>query len=328
MGTGISRTAVGVVLLCLALAGCGGQASAGAARGAPATARPSPTATATPPPTYVVMPTATTPSRSAANTGCNPDNAPQDLLTQMAQFGDLLISVPKLSGLAYPSFKLPENTPLAPFQVQAGSDASNQPALEPMTVNPNLREPDGGYQIAVCNVSKTSRHTVQGVSAQISTIAAYRGQLNQWNVCDGPYYTSTGTAGGGCGGGTTFDEALHVTFPAGGGTQAPVSAVQTGSGGSPGPGGASFGPLPVTLAPGQGFVLNIGLTPPTVAGTYTFAFAVTADGATLPYMQATPNVLLAPIAHTWSGQACQSATMKSQIPSTPNAAYVCPESGS
>lgn len=243
----------------------------------------------------------------------------------MTQYGDLLISAPMLSGLSYPSFKLPESTPLKPYRVNDSGGLQDQPALEPMNVNPSMLEPDGGYLIAVCNVSTATRHTVQGVSVRFDDIAAYTGQLNQWNLCDGPYYTQSGNVSGGCGGGMSMDENMHATFPADAAQGATVQAIQTSTG-SGQPNGPSFGPLPVTLAPGQGFVLDVGLTAPSAPGTYSFSFAIRVDGTALPFQLATPHVLLAPAAHKWSGQACLSSDMKSQIPSSPAAAYICPES--
>jgi hypothetical protein len=73
--------------------------------------------------------------------------------------------------------------------------------------------------------------------------------------------------------------------------------------------------------------LNVQLTTPAAPGTYAFAVAMRADGVTLPFTAGTA-MLLAPIAHTWNGQACMAATMLGQIPpaTTPPTPFICPVS--
>jgi hypothetical protein len=89
----------------------------------------------------------------------------------------------------------------------------------------------------------------------------------------------------------------------------------------------ALGPLPATLPPGQSTIIAVFVTAPAAAGVYTFAAGITADTASLPFTVG-QDVLLAPIAHRWTGQACLSPSMQSAIPANPPAEtyYICPES--
>ena len=78
--------------------------------------------------------------------------------------------------------------------------------------------------------------------------------------------------------------------------------------------GGSAGPLPRNLAPGQSLVLALSLTPPTTAGTYTFALSATADGAQLPFASLPDQILFDPAAIKWDGDSCLAPAMKAQIP--------------
>jgi hypothetical protein len=84
--------------------------------------------------------------------------------------------------------------------------------------------------------------------------------------------------------------------------------------------------LPASLKPNHSEGVNLGLTPPTAAGTYTFSYALTVDGAQTQLTQVMGPILLAPVAHKWGGQACSTnAEMLQQIPAVtdPPPGYIC-----
>ena len=74
-------------------------------------------------------------------------------------------------------------------------------------------------------------------------------------------------------------------------------------------------------------LLAVFVTAPAPPGVYTFAAGITADKVALP-LTVGQNVLLAPIAHHWSGKACLSPSMQTGIPAIPPAEtyYICPAS--
>jgi hypothetical protein len=91
----------------------------------------------------------------------------------------------------------------------------------------------------------------------------------------------------------------------------------------PAPPSDTMGKLPFTLKPGKSIPLDLGMsTPPT--GTYTFAFGFTFDGTSPIYSPSSPATLLAPVAHNWTGAACQQPAFEAQItPTTPETYYIC-----
>lgn len=288
------------VLLCLLLAACGtsGTPSAGATTTATATASP----TSTP-----------------------PDNPACAALTrggaQVTRSGDLLVSQPVVSAIAYPAKMLPDGTPLKPLQLADGQSLPNNFPNSPIT-NPYLDEQhDGGYGFTICNDSMTQSHTLNSVAVSITGFTAYTGQLSSWQFCDGDYSRAHGASFGGCGGGFGYGEALHASFASGATTGAQVTATQTAT-------GEGAGPLPVTLAPGKMLDILLGMTVPTTAGQYTFQVALAQDGGSPAPAAAMAPVLLAPIAHKWTGQACTTPSMLAQIPTAtdPVTYWICPES--
>jgi hypothetical protein len=154
----------------------------------------------------------------------------------------------------------------------------------------------------------------------------YIGALSQWDFCESAFDASSHhVTGGGCGGGYWAGEYLHASFAANATTGATVATTQVSSGRDDGLDGYPFGPLPVALKPGDTLPINVGMTVPTTPDTYAFSFQIVADGATI--IASAPPTLLAPVAHEWTGQACTSPSMQSQIPaaSTPTY-YICPAS--
>lgn len=303
-----------VVLLALmvAMAGCG--ASSSPVAGVASTPSPSPSALVTPMGTP--MPTAgQTATPGVAFVACNPS-----ALGGAQKLGDLLVTGPSLMNLAYPSYQVPANSPLKPLKLNS---ASSNPFGRPADVNPNL-EVGGGYGFVVCNASKTQPHTVQSVLARLAAFTPPTGQVYAWNGCEAAYDNQTGQAGGGCGGGNASDYYQMAPFAPNATVGAVVTTTDLSNSRNTPP--LQSTPLPVTLAPNQAISINVGIKPPTAAGDYTFGVGLTVDGAATPFLSAAAPVLLAPVAHTWSGTACETPSMKSQIPTSPLAYYICPDS--
>jgi hypothetical protein len=227
------------------------------------------------------------------------------------QIGDLAVGV-SVTNVAYPSLQLPSTLPHAPYKVvEAQLPTSPE-------VNPHH---DYLFGLVVCNTGASASHTLQGVRARIDTFAPTSGTVNSWGDCSSTY-VSGGVRGGGCGGAYTAHELYQATFDASAGVGAIVAGTFV-KGYNPDTGG-SAGPLPRTLAPGQSLVLALSLTPPTAAGTYTFALSATADGAQLPFASLPDQILFDPAAIKWDGDSCLAPAMKAQIPPSSADAYICP----
>jgi hypothetical protein len=233
------------------------------------------------------------------------------------QIGDLYVAV-SLTGVNYPSSKLPDGTPLKPFKLASTTDKYR--ALPPMPeVNPNLN--DTGLFVTVCNASKSVSHRVDGITIRIDQFIPFTGDLNTWQYCD-TFYQNGHEDGGGCGGGFVYDEALSANFAPSAGAGATVTATFVSAGTD---GTSAVPPLPLTRKPGQSVNMNLTLTPPTAPGTYHFSFSVKVDGANLPFALFTDDLLLGP-ARKWNGAACLKPEMQTQIPTGSTDAYICPES--
>lgn len=307
-----------IPLAALLIAGCGAP-SAGISPPATSATTPAPTATNAPTP----VPTA---DLSTLSGPCAPASGSQATTVPHYQIGDLIITEARLS-LAYPAQQLPDGTPLQPLQLPSQNLNAEFPDSPP--VNPHLKENASGYQFLVCNNAPTQAHVIQSVSVRIASFTPYGGQLNAWQFCDGTFVRPHGANAGGCGGYAYFDEYLHATFPADARASVAVAAAQTSTGTAPVPGATPAAPLPVTLAPGQSLSFDIGLTPPTTPGLYAFAFGLSVDDQSPAFFSTAQPVLLAPVAHKWTGPACEAPAMQAQIPQTvtnPPTQYICPES--
>jgi hypothetical protein len=301
--------------LALLLAGCGATSTTKTAN------EPSPTATnvttATPTPTPV--PTADTSQLAACGL-----HGPSGVV----RLGDLLVTGPGFTNIASPARKLPNGTPLAPFHLANGDTIDALLPPDP-AVSPNMTSGSGGYGLSVCNSSPATTHVIGGVSVGIESATPYSGELNAWNPCDGFYDAVTKQAGeAGCGGGFCANETLKATFDTTtAGANATVTSVESDRDVAGGCGPVVFGPLPVTLKPRQAIFINIGVALPSASETYTFVFGVAQDSAAPSYLPASRPTLLAPITHRWTGTACTSSAMQSQIPpaSSPTR-YICPAS--
>jgi len=199
--------------------------------------------------------------------------------------------------LAFPSVQI-SNQQTSPMSVPPLSPADSFTPRTQLAVNPNLYEGDGGYVLLICNTSSQA-HVVSGEQVSIERIKLFIGELSAWIPCGPP---------GGCGGGNAQDEYMHADFA----PNAPVGASVTATLTNSFPSGPR--PLPVTLQPGQSLTIDVGVTPPTASGYYTFGFALTVDGASTGVVAYSPETLLAPVTHPW-GQ-CASA-QQTQIAETP-----------
>lgn len=279
------------------LAGCGRTVSA------ITTSAATPTATLFPTPTRTPLPT---PTLGPIDCASQLSNAPN-----LVHSGDLLVSME--FSLAYPSHKLPDGIPLAPYKMTP--DLTGKIPPDP-SVNPYLTEPSGGYYASVCNTSSGATHTLTSLSLSITSFTPYSGTVNQWNVCDGGYARPNGFQGGGCGGAIADPNCARATFPASAGTGASTPLAPTQ---------CTQRPLPVSLKPGSDYGFNLGIVAPTAPGTYTFSLGISLDGAAPVFVPVPHQLLLDSSSRAWGGQPCAAPSMQSQIPANDTSAYICPK---
>lgn len=307
----VSRPVLAVAaILILTLSGCSAMSSS-TDGGAAKTQTAVPTFTFTNPPTSTPTPLPPPCTRSTLR----PRVA--------AQQGDLLLSPTFIVPADGPDaflFQLPDGTPLSPLRLPApGANGyyygrpSSWPASTIGTSNIIF--------VALCNSAASATHVLQSVRLTVTSFTPYSAPLNVWNYCEGYYARPAGIIPNSCDRGPVWGDDSHqafqATFPSQVSVGTTVSATDVNA----------LTALPITLPAGRALYLGISVTIPAQPGTYTLAVDLTADGATLP---ATPGgaLLFAPIVHTWSAQACQSATMQARIPAatTPPAPYICPDS--
>ncbi len=279
------------------------------------------TATATKAPTATPSPT---PVPAALITKCFGASASQ--VGHVIASGDMLYTQPLMAFLSYPNVMLPDGTSLAkPYKLHnSGPDAYKIDFPTSPITNPSVSNEAGGFVFGVCNASAAQTHTLQALTGKITVFAGYAGQLSQWNGCDGTIDSHHQLAGGGCGGATALCMCFHAPFAANAGAGAEVTTTTIDD--SLNNPGDHAGKLPFAMAPGQAFFAFLSMDKPTAAGQYTFIFGLQVDGKT-SYSPASPSVLLAPVAHKWTGQACQSQpAMLAQItPTVPESYYICPQ---
>ncbi len=291
-----------MALAALLLAGCGASSASASTSSTPA---PTPTSAPTPVPTV---------NLAMLSGPCAPDTGNARDTTPRSQIGDLIVTE--------------AGTPLVPLKLTSGVGLSSEFPDSP-PVNPQLKEKPSGYAFLVCNNAPTQTHIIQGVSVRIASTTPYGGQLDSWQFCDGYFARPHGASFGGCGGAASYEEYLHATFPADAGPGDAVVAAQTGTGTNPAPGATQASPLPATLAPGKHLSFDIGITAPTAPGRYGFAFGLAVDDRPPAFFSTAQPVLLAPVAHKWTGKACEAPAMQAQIPQAvtdPPTMYICPES--
>ena len=310
-------------LLLVSLAGCAPTTST---ESATATA-PAAGTTATPITTpSLMMP----PTTQVASGVCGP-HIRYDI-TFSAANGLAVSQTSGLGVLAYPEIQVPGSQPATPMLAPSTATFSNYSSSAAPIVNPALSEKRGGYVLLICN-SSNKAHTLSAVQVSIAAIKPFTDQLGAWAPCQGAYFPTGGYVSGGCGGADFQTEYMHATFAADAQTGAAVTAAQTGTnvGMSGAAGDLQPGPLPVTLQPGQTMTIEVGMTPPTSPGYYTFAFALSVDGASTGVVTYSPTTLIAPVARVWSGDACKTSAMQALIaqmptPTAANDGYICPAS--
>jgi hypothetical protein len=308
---GLGILALGL-LAALLLAGC---ASTGATKSPTPTKTVAPTATATATPVPTVA--------QSTITACFGSNGGQ--IPQVVRSGDFLFAQIRLGFLAYPSVMLPDNTPTAhPYKLSTYGPAAYQADFpnSPIT-DPHLANTGGGFVVAVCNLSASQTHTLQAITSTISAFTAYGGQLNEYQGCDPTLTSHHQLIGGGCGGALAGCVCFHATFPNNATAGTTVTLQQTDD--SLNAPGDHLGKLPFALAPGKALSLFASMDTPTAPGRYTFTFGMRFDNQTTPVpTPASPVVLLAPVAHQWTGMTCQQATLLAQITATnPESYYIC-----
>ena len=248
------------------------------------------------------------------------------------QIGDLFVTTVRMA-LDTPAEMLPGGTPLKPFQLASVLDLSKDFPNSPPT-NPLVDEHRaGGYGFSICNSSIGQTHVIQSVTVTVAAFSAYTGKLNSWQPCGG-YYTRPArqsvtftTSAGGCAADYFANESLHATFSAYAAGGASVVAEQTGTADSP-DGSQHVTPLPYALPPGLAIGVLVGLTVPTTPGAYTFAFSLRVDNGSPAAISSMPPALFAPVTHKWTGTACATPAMQSQLPpagSQPTY-WICPAS--
>lgn len=235
--------------------------------------------------------------------------------------GDLRVS-PTTLGYGQPDLQVPDGTPLTPLALPVQGSNGQAPRDIPNWFSPAGDSPPD-LLVTICNTSTTQAHQIESVSVKFSAFTPHSGGLGVWNPCDGTYTRPAGFVATQCGESSSiYDEYVRATFASSAqvGTSVPAPLVDTIS-------STSLGPLPASLPPGQSMEIAIFVNAPAAAGVYTFAAGITADQATLPFT-AGQQVLLAPIAHRWTGKACLLNTMQAAIPSNPPAGtyYICPAS--
>lgn len=296
-----------VMLLTLFVAGCDApQASVLDANETP-TAGATDTPTVTPPPRPV--------STITGESYLCPDPTSTD--PSYVHYGDIRISQVQFA-LAYPSVLLPNTTTGKPYKLPANTQSLGGPP-----VNPTVTEPGGGYGFTICNTSTTASHTIQDVVVKIEQFTAYTDPAATWQFCDGFYQRPSGANYGGCGGAFAADEPIHAVFAPNDTTGATATAVPTTSTDLS---DSAAPPLPITLGPGQQLVVNIGLTPPLIAGTYTFGFYLIFDSGQPQAISKMTPTLFDSAATKWTAQACTQTAALSQIPASDTSnKYVCEE---
>lgn len=311
---------VGVLALGALLAGCGqagtGDSTQAQQVAAAATATPLPSATATPLPTTTVAPAI-----------CGKAFPSTAALTPAG--GLVVTQYSGLGNLAYPEAQIPSSQPTAPMLEPTNFGRSYWVANTAAVVDPNLHEGGGGYVLAICNPSSQT-HTASAVQVSLAKMTPFTDQLSAWEPCNGSYSPWYKSASGGCGGADLENEYLHAAFAAGAAVGASVTATQTGSNRSDMSNEVNFGPLPVTLKPGQAMTIEVGVTQPSAPGYYTYSFALTVDGASTGTVAYSLMSLQAPVVHAWNGKACQTSAMQALIAQEPtptaNTRYICPAS--
>lgn len=296
-------SALSVSLLLVALSGCGSTSPTRTAASATATTQPTATPASLP----------KLPTKTIASGACGkyfPDTAPLSPAS-----GLVVTQYSGLGNLAYPDQQLPSSQPAQPIQLPQYTVPALYTDSAVAVVNPNPHEGGGGYVLIVCNPSSQA-HTVSAVQASIASISPLTGVTQEWQGCSGFYVPGSGVVGGGCGGADFENEYLHAGFASDAQVGASVTATQTGSN-TDVTSSNNYGPLPVTLQPGQRLWVEVGVTQPSVAGYYTYAFGLTVDGTATGVVAYSLRTLFDPHPIEWNGRNCLASAYQAQIAQTP-----------
>jgi hypothetical protein len=300
------------VTLTLTISGCGATSSS-VGRRAANSFTPVPTFTSPPPTPSPVPPPCT---RATLSPGV------------AAQQGDLLLSPTFAAPVDTPDaflFQLPSGTQLSPLRLPApgaGGIFHGAPSGWPVSTIGT----SNNVFVALCNSAALATHTLQGVKLRVTAFTPFSEQLNVWNYCEGYYARPAGIVPNSCDRGPVWGDASHQAFQATFPSQTGVGTTVSATGITPSGAVGTQDPLPILLPAGRALYLEIRVTLPSAPGTYTLAADLAADGTALPTLPGS-GLLFAPIAHTWSAQACQSATMQASIPAATNppSPYICPD---
>jgi len=291
---------VPALVLSMLLVGCG----AASASSVPTTSSSTVVPTMTPRP----LPAETTaPLASGAVAGCQLSGRTS---TQFVAVGPLKFAGPTRA-LDYPSALIPSNAPSAPYQIPASETTGSYNPNPP--VNPTLN-----YVVTMCNTTSAT-HTISGVTVSIAGFSPSSGTINEWNLCEGPYDTSSKNAMGGCGGGIGGPGFGYYSATLPSDTVGAMATVHPTNGSSS---------LPFSLQPNTSLSLVIALAGVSSQGTYSLTFGVSIDGAASTALGPSDgSFLIAPAAVKWTGLNCETPAMQAEIPASSQATYyVCPPS--
>jgi hypothetical protein len=321
-----SRALVGFSLFLLVLAGCAPPISVVSYSTSTATAVPTATLVPTTTPTTVVGVAPTAPPSLVNDCFINPG------VFQARQIGDMLYTPMGLNTYDYPGAALPDAASLTqpfklivPSQVSYTADFPNSPYTNPLVTG----QADG-FGFEVCNASTTQSHVLHSIIAKIVSLTPYTGQLSEWNGCDTAITSQHQIVPFGmCRPEPPAQHCMcfHAKFPTPEAAGSAVEMTQTDAEVyAPGPGQGIAGTLPLTLAPRQSIWFQLDMDQPTTPGLYEFTFGLMLDDAGITFDPYTGHtVLLAPVAHKWSGQAClsQPALLAQITPTSPETYYIC-----
>jgi hypothetical protein len=236
------------------------------------------------------------------------------------QIGAMAIDFPGGNVLAFPGIVLPDNlSTTSPYQATSPTHPTGIP------VNPGLLV---GYPVKLCNLSSVATAVLQGINIQIASQSVLGGTA-QKDVGEGDcasfFQLPNTITGGGCGGSVGPHEGFSATWPAsvsvGTAAAAPQDSITTDTGGK-----TAFGPLPISIKPGNTLFMYVGMTSyPAPDGTYTFTFGLRFSGFVMTYATIqTQPVQLYTHARQWDGIYCSGATALTAKMTT-GQTYFCPK---
>lgn len=229
----------------------------------------------------------------------------------------------ELGNLSYPEYRMNDGTPAGPIVTPV---IASPPDPSAPVINPLIISPGGGYVLNLCNAT-SQPHVVRSVTVTLVAQTPFTGHLNVWQPCSGSYQPGVGLIGTGCGGADFENEYLSASFHvnAGVGATSPTTQRGTNTGALPVNDTINYGPLPVTLRPGQVLSVEVGMSPAPTAPAYdVFAFQIGVDSASPATAARSPVTLFAPVSRAWDGRSCETPTMQALLPAHSSDGYICP----